>query len=215
MDNDKTHVFETEEELREYIGKPIDLALAKSINHLDKYCRAFISKSPFLTIGTASSKGQADVSPRGDSAGFVQILDEVTLFIPDRPGNNRIDTMSNIINNPEVGLLFLIPGYEDCLRVNGVAEIVKDEVLLEVATVRNRKPKLGIKVKVREAYLHCAKAIKRSGLWDEENKQNRGELPSIGKMILEQTKKANEVLNKNIVSEVDQLIEEDYKNGLY
>ena len=81
--------------------------------------------------------------------------------------------------------------------------------------MRNRKPKLGIKVKVREAYLHCAKAIKRSGLWDEENKQNRGELPSIGKMILEQTKKANEVLDKNIVSEVDQLIEEDYKNGLY
>ena len=215
MNDKNTHVFKTEDELRDFIGKPIDLALAKSINHLDKYCRAFISKSPFLTIGTASSNGQADVSPRGDSAGFVQILDETTLFIPDRPGNNRIDTMSNIINNPEVGLLFLVPGYEDCLRVNGFAEIVKDEALLKAAMVRSRTPKLGIRVNVREAYLHCAKAIKRSRLWDEDNRQNRRELPSIGKMILEQTKKSGEILDKSIVAEVDQLIEEDYKTGLY
>ncbi len=103
------------EELRILIGSPMDLAVRKAIPRLDQHCRAFIARSPFLTIGTASADGRADVSPRGDAPGFVQVLDDNTLFIPDRPGNNRMDTMLNIIENPNVGLLFLVPGFEDLL----------------------------------------------------------------------------------------------------
>ena len=208
-------VFDSEDQLRDYIGKPMDLAVAKAIDHLDKHCRAFIARSPFLCIGTASSDGRGDVSPRGDGPGFVQVLDDNTLFIPDRPGNNRMDTMTNIIANGNVGLLFLVPGFEDCLRVNGRATIVRNDDLLEEATVRGRTPKIGIRVAVDEAYLHCAKAIRRSKLWDEDSKHDRKELPSLGKMILEQTAPPEEPPSDDFVAEVDELIEDNYKNELY
>lgn len=209
------HVFSTEEELREYIGRPMDLAVAKAIDHLDKHCRAFIARSPFLTIGTASADGRGDVSPRGDQAGFVHVLDDNTLFIPDRPGNNRLDTMANIIANPNVGLLFLVPGFDDCLRVNGRASIVRDNTLLEKSAVNGRTPKIGIRVSVDEAYLHCAKAIRRSKLWDENSKHDRSELPSLGKMVLEQTAAADAPPSPEVIAEVDTYIEDNYKNEMY
>ncbi len=208
-----TRVFDSEEALREFIGRPHDLAVAKAIDHLDKYCRAFIARSPFLTIGTAAANGRGDVSPRGDQPGFVQVLDDHTLFIPDRPGNNRLDTMANIIANPNVGVLFLVPGFEDCLRVNGRASIVADDVLLEAATVKGKTPRIGIRVAVDEAYLHCAKAIRRAKLWDPDSLHERRELPSLGKMILEQTAAAPPPAE--VVAEVDEYIEENYRTELY
>lgn len=215
MATNPTEVFSSEEQLRDYIGRPMDLAVAKAIDHLDKHCRAFIARSPFLSIGTASKDGRGDVSPRGDGPGFVQVLDDHTLFIPDRPGNNRLDTMSNIINNPHVGLLFLVPGFDDCLRVNGRASIVRDDALLEQAAVKGRTPKVGIRVAVDEAYLHCAKAIRRSKLWDENSKHDRSELPSLGKIILEQTAAADAPPSAAVIAEVDEFIEDNYRNALY
>jgi PPOX class probable FMN-dependent enzyme len=208
-------IFSSETELREFIGKPAELAVAKAIDHLDKHCRAFIARSPFLTIGTASLNGRGDVSPRGDRAGFVQVLDDNTLFIPDRPGNNRLDTMTNIIANPNVGILFLVPGFEDCLRVNGRASIVRDDNLLEQAAVNGRTPKIGIRVAVDEAYLHCAKAIRRAQLWDDDSKHDRSALPSLGKMVLEQTAPVDAPPSAAIVAEVDTYIEDNYRNELY
>lgn len=205
----------TTTELREFMGEPAGLAVAKAIDHLDQYCREFIVRSPFLCLGTSDAEGHTDVSPRGDQPGFVQILDDHTLFIPERPGNKRADSLSNITVNPEVGLLFLVPGFDDCLRVNGHASVVREPTLLERATVRGRTPALGIKVSVREAYLHCAKAIRRSSLWDSDARQDRSALPSIGRMILEQTATEGTQPEPAVVSEVDALIEDNYKNELY
>lgn len=208
-------VFTSTEELQSYIGAPIELAVRKAIPHLDRHCRAFIARSPFVSIGTAASNGRADVSPRGDAPGFVQVLDDNTLFIPDRPGNNRMDTMLNIIENPNVGLLFMVPGFEDLLRVNGRAQIVCDEDLLGQAAVNGKTPKVGIRVAVDEAYLHCAKAVKRSRLWDEASRQDRKALPSLGKMLLEQTAAANVPPAAEVVAQVDEFIEENYRTSLY
>lgn len=208
-------VFTSTEQLQAFIGTPIELAVRKAIPHLDRHCRAFIALSPFVSIGTASADGRADVSPRGDAPGFVQVLDDNTLFIPDRPGNNRLDTMRNIIENPNVGLLFMVPGFEDLLRVNGRAHIVVDDELLAQAAVNGKTPRVGIRVAVDEAYLHCAKAVKRSKLWQEASKQDRKALPSLGKMILEQTAAPDAPPAAEVVTQVDELIEENYRTGLY
>lgn len=213
MAEQASQVFSSAEELQTYIGTPMELAVRKAIPHLDRHCRAFIARSPFLSIGTAAVDGRADVSPRGDAPGFVQVLDDNTLFIPDRPGNNRLDTMLNIIENPHVGLLFMVPGFEDLLRVNGRAQIVRDEELLDHATVKGKTPKVGIRVHVDEAYLHCAKAVKRSRLWHEESRQDRSALPSLGKIILEQTSATPP--SAAVIGQVDELIEENYRTGLY
>ena len=134
-DQDSNKEIASESELRSNFGEPMEFALLKQLPKLDVHCKDFISRSPFLCIGTSAADGRADVSPRGDPPGFVQILDDNTIFIPDRPGNNRLDTMSNIVANPDVGLLFLIPGFEDTLRVNGKAKIVQDQEDREI--VRN------------------------------------------------------------------------------
>ena len=215
MSGQAPEVFTSTEELQNYIGTPMDLAVRKAIPHLDRHCRAFIARSPFLSIGTASANGRADVSPRGDAPGFVQVLDDNTLFIPDRPGNNRLDTMRNIIENPNVGLLFMVPGFEDLLRVNGRAHIVRDESLLEQAAVNGKTPRVGIRVAVDEAYLHCAKAVKRSHLWDDASRQDRKALPSLGKMILEQTAAPDAPPAPEVVAQVDDIIEGNYRTGLY
>lgn len=215
MSENTPQVFTSSEELQSYIGAPIELAVRKAIPHLDQHCRSFIARSPFVSIGTAASNGRADVSPRGDAPGFVQVLDDNTLFIPDRPGNNRMDTMLNIIENPNVGLLFMVPGFEDLLRVNGRAQIVRDEDLLDQAVVNGKTPKVGIRVAVDEAYLHCAKAVKRSRLWDEASRQDRKALPSLGKMLLEQTAAANAPPAAEAVAQVDEFIEENYRTSLY
>ena len=201
--------------LREIMGTPMELAVRKQLGKLDRYCREFIARSPFLCIGTANAEGKADVSPRGDPAGFVQVLDDNTLIIPDRPGNNRLDTMSNIMANPNVGLLFFIPGFEDTLRVNGQATIVNDPTVLQRATVNGKAPKVAIRVTVDEAFLHCAKALKRSRLWNPAIRVARTEMPSLAKMILEQTAPPEKPPTDREVSEADAFVEKDYKTGMY
>lgn len=216
MPNDaKSKVLGTVGDLRGSYGEPMELAVKKSIPKLDKHCKAFIERSPFLCIGTSGKDGKADVSPRGDPPGFVQILDDNTLLIPDRPGNNRLDTMSNIVENPNVGLIFLIPGFDDTLRVNGTASIVKDDERLEKSAIRGKTPTVGIRVEVQEAFLHCAKAFKRSRLWDSEAQQDRSEFPSLARMILEQAAPPEEPPSEEEVKDADEYVEDNYKTGLY
>lgn len=216
MDDQKADtVIASEDELRDNYGEPMDIALMKQLGKLDAHCKDFISRSPFLCIGTSAADGKADVSPRGDPPGFVQVLDDNTIFIPDRPGNNRLDTMSNIVANPDVGLLFLIPGFEDALRVNGKAKLVKDEKILERCAVNRKVPTMGIMVEVNEAYLHCAKAVRRSKLWKAESQQDRKEMPTLAQMILEQVATPEKQPTKEEIKEGDEFIEDNYKTGLY
>jgi PPOX class probable FMN-dependent enzyme len=177
------HVISTETELRARFAAPSRLAVLKQLDHLDANCRRFIELSPFLCLATARPDGLADNSPRGDAPGFVQVQDERTLLIPDRPGNNRLDSMANIVANPHVGLLFLIPGVTETLRINGRARIVTDPEILARFEVRGRAPKAAILVEVVEAFLHCSKALIRARLWEEDAKVDRRALPTLGRMI--------------------------------
>ena len=161
--------------------------MKKCLDRLGRHAKDFISRCPFLCVGTQNFAGQADVSPRGDPVGFVRVLDDRTLAIPDRPGNNRLDSLTNILANPFVGLLFLVPGFDDTLRVNSRAHLTTDPTILKRMAVRDRLPKLAIVVEVTEVLLHCAKALCRSKLWDPEHFQARRDMPSLSKMILDQT----------------------------
>lgn len=208
-------ILADENAVREVVGQPMELAVKKSLPKLDRYCREFVERSPFLTLATANDKGKADVSPRGDRPGFVLILDDQTLFIPERPGNKRADSLTNITLNPNVGLLFLVPGFDETLRVNGRATVVNDPALLERCAVKGKVPKLGVLVAVEEAYLHCAKAFRRAKLWDSASRQVRSEMPTLGKMILEQTAAANNPPSAAEVKVVDEYVEDNYRNELY
>lgn len=173
-------------QLRSIYGYPSERVQRKCLDHLDIHCRNLIAASSFLVIGSSQPCGAADVSPRGDVPGFVQVLDSKTLLIPDRPGNNRLDTMSNIIENPNVGLVFLIPGINEVLRVNGVAKITQHPQLLLSSMVNGKLPKTAILVTVTEAFLHCAKAILRSQLWNPSIQVERSLFPSAGKIQADQ-----------------------------
>ena len=200
-------------ELRARLGEVGELAAGKSLKRLDKYTKAYIARSPFLCIGTADASGNADVSPRGDPPGFVRIIDDETLIIPDRPGNNRADTMLNILANPKIGLLFMIPGIDDTVRVNGKAEIIDDSAALAEAAVNGKAPKLGIKIKVEEVFFHCAKAFRRSKLWDPSTHADRGFLPGLARIVMEQIR-ACEVAEAE-ANAVEATIQEDYETKLY
>lgn len=174
-----------EARLRSNFREPSDRVKAKAIPRLERHCREIIRRSPFICLATCDADGHMDVSPRGDPAGFVTVVDDTTLLIPDRPGNNRLDSMSNIVANPEVGLIFFIPGWEETLRINGTAEIVQDPDVLAPMELNGHVPKVAIRVTVREAFLHCAKAIRRSGLWDADAQIDRKELPGVGRMVMD------------------------------
>ena len=175
--------IDTETELREIIGRPTELVLAKQSDRLNSLTQQFVERSPFVCIATSSAGGGLDISPRGDPAGFVRVLDEHTLLIPDRPGNRIADTLSNLLSDPRIALLFLIPGVGDTFRVNGVAEIVEDPELLAPSAVQGKVPRLGIRVTVQEAYTQCSKALIRSDLWNPERHISRSELPSSGEIL--------------------------------
>ena len=208
-----SEVIETEETLRSKFSAVHPLAVTKSRPALDKYSRQFISLSPFLVISTADADGKADLSPRGDPPGFVQMLDDRTILVPDRPGNNRLDTMANITANPNVGCLFFIPGFEDTLRLNGKARITEDAELLKHCAVNGKAPKVGILIAIEEVFMHCAKALKRSKLWGDDYRQDRTQLPSIARIILDQTSETG--VDETVATKADAQVEGDYKTGLY
>lgn len=183
---DGDHKITDETALRTRYRDVSTLAKKKVMPRLDRHSRAFIAISPFLCISTAAADGKADVSPRGDPPGFVQVLDDATLLIPDRSGNNRLDTFSNILANPNVGLIFFVPGMEETLRIDGTAEIVAEHPALQTCAVNGSVPETGILVRVAHAHLHCAKALKRAKLWDAEEQIDRKSFPSLGKMITDQ-----------------------------
>jgi PPOX class probable FMN-dependent enzyme len=202
----------TEAELRARFATPGRLAVLKQLDRLDHNCRRFIGLSPFLCLATSRPDGLADNSPRGDAPGFVQVLDERTLLIPDRPGNNRLDSMTNLVHNPNVGLLFFIPGVTETLRVNGRARLVTSPNLLARFEVRGRTPEVAILVKVAEAFLHCSKALIRSRLWQENARVDRRALPSLGRMIAEI---ADPESRPETVAEYDRIIERNIEEQLY
>jgi PPOX class probable FMN-dependent enzyme len=173
-------------ELRALLGQPGEGAIKKELPALDHHMRAFVERSPFLLLSTSGADGRCDVSPRGDGPGFARAYDDHTLVIPERPGNRRADSLLNILANPHVGLLFLVPGWEETLRVNGRARIVRDADVLAGFAVNGRLPLVAIAVDVEEAFLHCARSFKRARLWDAENWIPRDELPSLACMVLEQ-----------------------------
>ena len=169
--------------LREVIGTPTELVLTKIADRLNALTRQFVERSPFVCVATARPDGGLDVSPRGDPPGFVRILDERTLLLPDRPGNRIADTLTNLLEDPRIALLFLIPGIGDTFRVNGRARIVDDAELLAPSAVDGKVPRLGLLVSIEEAYTQCSKALIRSDLWNPEHHVDRSELPSSGAIL--------------------------------
>jgi uncharacterized protein len=210
--DDRTNVAALSDEasLRGLYPQPKELAILKQLDRLDGHCRNFIAHSPLLVLGSTRDGRGTDVSPRGDAPGFARVLDDHTIAIPDRPGNNRLDTMSNIVADAEVGLLFFIPGIDETLRVNGTARLSRDPQLLAAAAVEGREPRLVILVTVREAFLHCGKALKRARFWHDDYRLERKSFPSLGRMIVEQTKPANVT-----VEQAEAYIENNYVTGLY
>ncbi len=173
----------TAEELRSLLGAPGQAALRKQIATLDDHCRNFIARSPILFLGTANEAGQCDVSPKGDAPGFVRVLSDTQLAIPDRPGNRRADSLLNILANPQVGLLFLIPGMRETLRINGAAALYTDADLLDSLAVQGKRPQVAIVVEAREVYLHCGRALVRSSLWDTATWPQPETLPSAAQIF--------------------------------
>ena len=195
-------------ELRNVYRPPAPRATQKVLDHLDVHCRNFIALSPLCVLSSSDANGQADASPRGDPPGFVQVLDDKTLLLPDRPGNNQVDSLRNIVENPGVGLLFFVPGMNETLRVKGKAEIVTDTEILELMKERRRAPLSGLRVTVEEAFLHCGRALLRSRIWDPEVQIDRSVYPTYGQVLSDQIAGAN-------AKEIDDSEEEANRDRLY
>ena len=177
--------------LRETYDQPRDGAVKKQLDRLDKHCQAFLALSPFCVIGTTDSEGRVDCSPRGDMPGFARIADDRTVLLPDRPGNNRLDTLGNVVEHPEVGMIFMVPGFNETLRINGRAEVVRDDALCAEFAVHGKPARSVLRITVREVFFHCAKAFIRSKLWDPAAQQDRKSFPSFGTILTDQTKQGN------------------------
>lgn len=203
-------IVSSAEELAELLGTPGTLAVKKQRSELDRHMCSFITESPFLLLGTVGRDGSCDVSPRGDAPGLVKVLDPHTLLIPERPGNRRADSLRNILETGRAGLLFLIPGVGETLRVNGRAYVVRDEAELAALAVGAKRPVVGIVVEVEECFLHCARALLRSRLW-EGHVENRTPLrPCFAEVLIEQTG-----IQDLTVDALQGLIDEAYTKELY
>ncbi|SDE44298.1 hypothetical protein SAMN02799630_03379 [Paenibacillus sp. UNCCL117] len=200
----------SEEELRALCGFPSELVNNKAITSIDRHCRDFIFRTPLVFVATSDSAGYCDVSPRGDLPGFVTVIDEQHLVIPERPGNRRFDTLRNILDNPRIGLIFIIPGLEETLRINGQAVIIKDQDILKQSESFGKIPVLGIGVKVEECFIHCAKAFKRSRLWDAASWPPAQELPVPAVILAEHTKKLGVSVEQIALG-----LKESYEKRLY
>ena len=199
----------TEKELRDIMGYPTEIVTRKTIKHIDEHCKSFIENSPFIAIATSDASGNLDVSPKGDPTGFVKILSDKVLAIPDRPGNRKADTLSNIIQNPNIGLIFFIPGIRETLRVNGAAQIVTDSRVLELLSCQGKAPSIAIIVTVKEAFMHCAKCIIRSNLWTKVDDQQERTIPSLGRVLVDHGKL------DITYQELDDMIKDDERTNLY
>jgi uncharacterized protein len=175
---------ETRERLRELSRQPSQRATNKIIDHIDDICRRFIAACPFVVVASRGGDGRMDLSPKGDPPGFIAVLDEKTIAIPDRPGNHRLDTFENLLDHPEVGLLFMIPGHGDTLRVSGKAKIVRDKALRSQLAIDGKPPNFVLVVSVQEAFMHCPKCMARSGLWNPEHWPDRTNVPSLAEAIV-------------------------------
>jgi len=205
-------VVTSEQELRAIFGEPSERAVLKCHSSLDEHSRAFIAASPFVLLATSNAAGQCDVSPKGDAPGFVLVLDETHLIVRDRPGNNRTDGMRNILENPHVGMIFLVPGRGDTLRVNGRASIIRDAEILARLTMQGKLPRVALGVEVEEAYLHCPKAFLRSSLWDPSTWTDPQKLPSFAQMLWDQVPTAR---NAASLTDYTRDLDKRVRDGLY
>lgn len=199
----------TREAVRAHYGAPNPRVLAKDRAALDTHARAFIALSPFVVIASSDAAGRADATPRGDAPGFVAPLDDATLLIPDRRGNNRVDTMMNVVENPRVGLVFMVPGLMETLRVNGRARIVTEPDLLAPLAAQGKVPAAGLLVAIEEVFFHCGKALIRSDLWNAERQLPRAAFPSLGRIMSDQLQ------DGLTVAEGEAWIAESYRDRLY
>ncbi len=198
----------TKEAIRAHYGEPSPLSLAKEMTRLDPHSRAFIALSPFIVIASSDAEGRCDATPRGDAPGFVAVLDDHTLALPDRAGNRRVDTMLNFAENPRVGLLFLVPGVSETLRVNGRVRISLDPDLLAPMAANGKPPTSAAVVSIEEVYFQCGKALIRSDLWNADRRLPKGSFPPLGQIIADQTKAGDpEAMSRTI--------EESYRTRLY
>lgn len=179
-------MIKTIEELRELYGYPSGRAKIKALSQLEQHSKNFINKSPFVVISTVDKNNKLDASPRGGTAGFIKIINDKTIIIPDAKGNNRLDSLSNITATKQIGLLFMIPGVDETLRVNGAAHLSTDDAYLDMFVEERKRPTTCIVVDIEELFLHCAKAFMRSKLWDASAQIDRKELPTLGKMLNDQ-----------------------------
>ena len=202
--------IESSAQLTSIIGIPSAMSLKKELKSLDVHMRRFIAHSPFLVLSTHSTNGNCDASPRGDAPGFIHVLDEKTLLIPDRYGNKRVDSFRNILETGRIGLLFLIPGVGETLRVNGRAVIIRDEAWLTPMTAQGKRPLVAVAVEVEECYLQCAKALLRSHLWNPEEWPNLQNLPTAAEMFADQIQ-----MPEYDAAKMKTALEGAYKNNLY
>lgn len=197
------------EELREIYRKPGQPAVDKVIDHLDHNCRVFIEHCPFLTIATADAEGRCDVSPKGGPPGFVAVLDGRRLAIPDLSGNNRLDSLQNLVTNPGIGLLLLVPGMDETLRINGSATIITADDVLDACSLRDVRPKVAIVVSVEEVYLHCAKALRRASLWQPDGWPDAAGVPTAGSIYKDH-------MALDLPAEaIDQALQDSYEHSLW
>jgi uncharacterized protein len=187
MEVSPSYILRDEAALAELYPPPLERSVRKQMDHLDDHCRAFIAASPMVIVGTQSETA-ADNSPRGDFPGFVKVADDHTLLIPDRRGNNRLDTLRNLVKNPKIGLLFLVPGASETFRVNGEAVVSRDPALTEQFVMQGQAPRTVIVVTVKEAYIQCSRALVRADLWNPQKHAAPGAVPSMGTTLAQHTR---------------------------
>jgi len=202
-------IIKTEEDLRAVMGNPSALVTRKELDQLDSHAREFIGRSPFLLIGTSGADGRIDMSPKGDPPGFVKVLDDKTLAIPDRLGNRRADTFSNLVVNPQIGLIFLIPGKQETLRVSGHAIIVRDLSVRETMAVSGKIPEFAVIVEVDQMFFHCAKCMIRSNLWKPDCWPTLSGLPSLAETMVSAGRL------QHSVQEMQEIVDNDAAKRLY
>lgn len=200
----------SEEEIRSVIPDQFSSQTGKIIDHIDKHIRLWIERSPFLTIATYNASGQVDISPKGDPAGFVKVLDDKTLAIPDRPGNHRFDTFLNILDTGRIAVMFMVPNRREVVRVNGRAQVVRDRSLRESMSIQGRVPDFAVVVQVEEAFYHCGRAVLRSRLWEPEKAVSTDGLPTYAEAVFEQAK-----ITDRSLAELDEGFQGNEKHRLY